>query len=371
MQIAPALLEDWLRDYYFTAEIDLGSSGVEDFSLSEVREHTGLTQEEMDAVIFRDSPSCGSDELRQAIAKRWGNGDGERVMATTGSSEALFLAMHALLQPGDKVVVLDPCYHSLGYIAESINCRLKYWRLDFERRFVPDVQELKSLVEPDTRMIVVNFPHNPTGATVSVEEQAEIIKLASSVGAYLMWDSAFAELTYERPSLPDASQQYERAISIGTLSKGYGLPGLRVGWVQAAPEVLAQCMHLRDYTSLYLSPLVEVIALRAVQNAEKLIGMRLEQARRNREIVAEWIDRQEGLVEWAKPQGGVTAFVRFPRIHDVDEFCHQLTKLHKVLLVPGSCFNRPQHARLGFGGPTAAVRQGLAHVSNLLKAHSA
>ncbi|MDX6695904.1 MAG: hypothetical protein QOF02_3507 [Blastocatellia bacterium] len=367
MQIAPALLEDWLRDYYFTAEIDLGSSGVEDFSLAELREHTGLTQAEMDAVIFRDSPSCGSDELRQAIAARWGNGDGRRVMATTGSSEALFLAMHALLRPGDKVVVLDPCYHSLGYIAESINCRLKYWRLDFERGFVPDLQELKSLIEPDTRMVIVNFPHNPTGTTVTLEEQAEIIRLASSVGAYLMWDSAFAELTYDRPPLPDAGLQYERAISIGTLSKGYGLPGLRVGWVQAAPEVLAQCMHLRDYTSLYLSPLVEAIALRAVLSAEKLLGMRLEQARRNREIVAEWIDGQQGLVEWALPQGGVTAFVRFPFLQSVDEFCHQLTKLRKVLLVPGSCFNRPQHARLGFGGPTAAVRQGLAHVSELLQ----
>lgn len=371
MEIAPALLEDWLRDYYFSSDLDIGSSGVEDFSLSELRRHTGLTQAELDAVIFRDSPSCGNAQLRQAIANRWGNGDLERVMATTGSSEALFLIMHALLRPGDKVVVVDPSYHSLIYIAESIGCSLKSWRLRFEQRFTPDLNEVERLIEPDTRMVIVNFPHNPTGATVSVAEQAELIRMASRVGAYLIWDSAFAELTYDQPPLPDASHQYERAISIGTLSKAYGLPGLRVGWALASPEVLARCVHLRDYISLYLSPLIELIALKAIENGDVLLSIRLEQARRNRAIVAEWVNHEREFVEWSPPAGGVTAFVRFPLIEDVDNFCHQLTRQHKVLLVPGSCFRHPQHARLGFGGPTAAVRQGLAQVSNLLKAQCA
>src|SRR5581483_3630124 len=120
MKIRAALLEDWLRDYYFTNEIDIGSSGVESFSLADLRRLTNLTAAQLDAVVFDDSRSCGAPELRQAIAERWGNGDAERVMATHGSSEAIFLVMHALLERGDEVIVLDPCYQSLVSIAEAI-----------------------------------------------------------------------------------------------------------------------------------------------------------------------------------------------------------------------------------------------------------
>lgn len=371
MEIAPALLEEWLRDYYFTSEVDISGSGVEDFSLSEVRELTGLAQEELDTVVFRDSPSCGCPELRQAIANRWGDGDARRVLAANGSSEVLFLIMHALLQPGDEVVVLEPAYHSHVYIADSINCRLKYWRLDFERGFTADLDELRRLITPATRMVVINFPHNPTGASVTAEEQAEIVRVAAAAGAYLVWDSAFTELTYGEPPLPDAAALYERAISIGTLSKAYGLPGLRVGWALASPEVIASCMRIKDYTSLYLSPLVEMVAVRAVEHADALLRPRLAQARRNRQIVAEWVGCHRETIEWVPPRGGVTAFVRFPRFCDVDDFCRQLTERHGVLLVPGSCFNFPRYARLGFGGPTQALQRGLAQVSSLLIAHCA
>lgn len=371
MEIAPAHLEDWLRDYYFTSEVDIGGSGVEDFSLAEVRELTGLTQAELDAVVFRDSPSCGRAELRQAIADRWGDGDARRVMVGNGSSEVLFLIMHALLRPGDEVVVLEPAYHSHVHLAASFGCRLKYWRLDFGRGFAPDLGELRRLVTPETRMVVVNFPHNPTGASVTAGEQEEIVRVAAEAGAYLVWDSAFAELTYDGPPLPDAARLYERAVSIGTLSKAYGLPGLRVGWALAPPEVLAGCVNIKDYTSLYLSPLVELIALRVVERADALLRARLAQARRNRQLVGEWVEGHRGVVEWAPPRGGVTAFVRLPLLRDVDDFCRQLTERHGVLLVPGSCFDYPQHARLGFGGQTAALRRGLAQVSELLKAHCA
>jgi capreomycidine synthase len=371
MEITPSLLEDWLRDYYFTCEIDIGGSGVEDFSLAELREHTGLTQAELDAVIFHDSPSCGQDALRHAIARRWGNNDPQRVMATVGSSEALFLLMHALLRPGDEVVVVDPSYPSLVHIAESIKCRLKYWRLRFESRYIPDLDELKSLISPQTRMLIVNFPHNPTGASLDAEQQARLIEMAASVGAYIVWDNAFAELTYERPPLPEPGLLYERAISTGTLSKGYGLPGLRVGWCFASPEVLKLCVNVRDYISLALSPLVELVALRAIEKADVLLGMRLRQARNNLQILSDWVSQHHGYVEWVPPQGGVTAFPRFPRIKDMDAFCHHLARSHKLLLVPGICFNHPRHVRLGFGGATHTFQQGLSKLSGQLLAYSA
>jgi capreomycidine synthase len=367
MEIAPALLEDYLRDYYFTSDIDIGSSGVQDFSLAEIRQHTGLTHEELDAVVFRDSPSCGDDDLRRLVARRWGNGNPERAMMTTGSNEAIFLIMHALLRAGDEVIVLDPCYYSLVNVAESLGCQLKYWRLQFANGFVPDIEEVRSLITPRTRMVVVNFPHNPTGASLTPEQQAELSRLVAEAGAYLVWDGAFAELTYEREPLPNPGLDDDRVISIGTLSKAYGLPGLRFGWCLASPGIIAELVHLRDYTSLYLSPLVEAIARRVIENADRLLEIRVRQARANLEVLKEWMGRNVEMVEWAQPQGGVTAFPRLRHIPDVARFCNRLSDEHKVLLVPGVCFKHPEHVRLGFGGPTWIVREGLSRLSAMLE----
>jgi len=364
--LAPALLENWLRDYYFTTEIDISSSGVENFSLAELREFINLTQGDIDHVIFQDSRSCGDPLLRKAMAERWGNGNLEQVMATTGSSEAIFLVMHALAQPGDEIVVLEPCYHSLVHIAESIGCRLKRWSLRSDLQFVPDVEEAKRLIGPDTRMVVVNFPHNPTGASLTAEQQADLIYTVSKNGCYLVWDAAFAQLTYNSPPLPDATLLYDRAISIGTLSKAYGLPGLRVGWCLAPPDVLSRCVHIRDYTTLYLSPLIELIALRAVENADRILSFRLKQARANLEILAEWAYQHRDFVEWVAPCGGVTAFIGLSDIDDAETFCHRFKNTYGVLLVPGTCFNHPSHVRLGFGGPTAQLREGLSRLSRML-----
>src|SRR5205085_3776116 len=119
--------------------------------------------------------SFGEPGLRNAIARRWANGDAERIMVTHGSSEAMFLLMHALLRAGDEVLVIDPAYQPLFAIAESIGCELKRWVLRFDQQFVPDVEEFKRLISPRTRMAIINFPHNPTGATLSADQQTELI----------------------------------------------------------------------------------------------------------------------------------------------------------------------------------------------------
>jgi capreomycidine synthase len=363
--IAPARLEDWLRDYYFTTKIDLGSSGVQNFSFAELRELTGLGQEELDAVVFDDGRSLGTFGLRQAIADRWGDGDMGRVMVTHGSSEAILLVMQALLGAGDEVVVLDPGYYALTNIAESIGCVMKVWPLHFEAGFVPDLDELKGMLGPRTRMVVVNFPHNPTGASLTPEQQKGLIAAVEEVGAYLVWDRAFAELTYEGEPLPEPALLYERAISLGTLSKAYGLAGLRIGWCMAAPEVLARCVHLRDYTTVFLSPFVEGIAQRAVEHADLLVGKRLAQARANLRELTGWAARHEDLIDFIPPRGGVTVFPRFRKLDEVETLCEELGK-EGILLVPGSCFGHPRHARLGFGGPSGPFREGLGRLSRCL-----
>jgi capreomycidine synthase len=364
--IAPSLLEEWLRDHYFNAELDISSSGVENFSLAEIRQRINISQEELDQIFFYDSPTNGGFELRQAIANRWGNKNPEQVMATGGSSEAIFLLMHALLQPLDEIIVIEPCYPALVHIAEAIGCSVKRWHLRFDQQFVPDLDELKGLMTQRTQMVVVNFPHNPTGASLSTEKQRELIEIISASKAYLIWDAAFADLTYDDPPLPDAFLLYEKAISLGTLSKAYGLPGLRVGWCLATTEVIDRCVRLRDYTTICLSPLSEYIAQRVIAQADAILGLRKQQALNNLTILSKWFEQHKEVMHWVSPKGGVTVFPRFPNPVDTELFCRTLMKNHNVLLAPGTCFHHPNHIRLGFGGATATVQEGLSRLSQLL-----
>ena len=366
-KLPPALLENWMRDYYFETDIDIGSSGVDDFSMPDLRRLLKLTEADFDRIVFHDSQTLGGDGLRRALAARWTGGDTSRVMATHGSSEANFLIMHALLSPGDEVVVLDPCYQQLYSVAASLGCTLRHWPLRYENGFAPDLEEARRLITPRTRMVVANFPHNPTGATVSEAEQDEIVALCARVGAYLVWDGAFQELVYDAPPLPDVSLKYERGISMGTLSKAYGLPGLRVGWCFAAPEVLERMIRLRDYVTLHLSPLVEMIAERAIDGADLLLEEHRGLARRNRDLLAAWVEEQAEFVDWVPPRGGVCAFPRLRSVPDVEAFCHRLAREERVLLVPGNCFGAPAHVRLGFGRRTEVLEEGLARVASMLE----
>jgi aspartate/methionine/tyrosine aminotransferase len=161
--------------------------------------------------------------------------------------------------------------------------------------------------------------------------------------------------------------QYERSISMGTLSKSFGLPGLRVGWCLASRDVLQRFAKLRDYTILHLSPLIELIAQRTIEQAEVVVGERFRQANANLDILKTWCDEHRDFVEWIPPRGGVCSFPRLRKISDVETFCHRLARSYGVLLVPGNCFNQPFHVRLGFGGATPLVTEGLSRFSTLLK----
>jgi capreomycidine synthase len=363
-----APLEEWMRLYYFAVDADIGSSGVSDYSLAELRALLGIRVEEMDAIVFHDSQTLGGPGVRGAIARRWAGGDVDRVMVTHGSTEAIFLVLNALLRPGDEVVVLDPVYPGLGDVARAIGCRLVPWTLRPENGWRPDLDELADAVTPRTRMIVVNFPHNPTGATLTPAEQDALLDIARQAGAWLLWDAAFADLVYDAPPLPDPALRYERAISLGTLSKAYGLPGLRVGWCLAAPEVLRRMTRVRDYTTLHLSPLVELIAERTVGAADRILEQKRAPARRNRQTVQRWMDEQGGAITWTLPAGGVCGFPRLHAAPDAEAFCHALAREQRVMLVPGTCFGWPGHARLGFGGPADALEEGLGRLAGALRA---
>lgn len=366
MRLRPAPLEDWLRDYYFTAELDISSSGVQPYSMAELRAKTGLDQGDIDSLVFADGYSLGAPAVRSAIARRWGDGDPGKVMTASGSSEAISLALTAVLRPGDEVVVVQPGYHLLIEFAAALGAVVKTWWLRPENGWRASLDELAELVSEQTRAIIVNFPQNPTGASISPDGLKRLVRCAGEAGAYVVWDAAFADLTYDDDPLPDISRLYARGISFGTFSKAFGLPGLRFGWCIAPPEVLSSCVRIRDYTTLHVSPLIELLALRVLENAGQFIQPRLKQAAVNRGILSDWSSAIGDDISLTIPAGGVAAFPRLNKLADTREFRDRLFRQLGVLVIPGYCFEAPRHIRLGFGGPTEEFTRGLDRLSGAL-----
>ncbi|WLQ32265.1 capreomycidine synthase [Streptomyces castrisilvae] len=370
-EIAAAPLEDWLRERYFAASVDISSSGVLNYTLGELRALLGVDVAELDDVIFRDSPSTGCEPLREAVAARFAPGRADRTMVTHGSTEGIFLALAALLRPGDEVVVLDPVYHALSAVARACGARLRVWELRAEDDFRPDLDLLERQLSPRTRAVVVNFPHNPTGACLDAAGRRRLAGLLARYDCHLFWDAAFGELVYDdgppvaAPGEADGLPT-DRVVSTGTLSKAYGLPGIRVGWCVAEPRLLAEMVRIRDYTTISTSPLNELLALRVLRDADRVLLPRLELARRNRTTLLEWAARHPGLVGCPPPVGGVSAFPRFPSVPDVTEACESLLREHGVLVVPGRCFGRPDRMRIGFGGDAGELTEGLDRVARVL-----
>lgn len=366
MDLAIARLEAWMRDYYHRVDHDIGSSGVRDLTIAQLRELCGFDLGDLDRMVLHDSESHGGTALRTALADRWAGGDVERMMVTHGSSEAIYLVMQLMLEPGNEIVVVEPAYQQLYDIAAGRGCRVTQWSLA-ARDFAVDLDELRALTASRPRMIVVNFPHNPTGRSITPAQQKELVDIAAAAGSWLVWDHAFGELTYTTDPLP--LPEYDRGIAWGTFSKSYGLAGLRVGWCLAPPDVLARMALLRDYIALYVSPVLEFFATHAVRNADRIVAHQRDHARHNLALLTQWADARPDLVRFTPPDGGVSAFVECLGQPDVVASCRRLAAEHRVLLVPGACFGdaHRDRVRLGFGGTTAELTAGLSHLERVLR----
>lgn len=354
----PPFLEAWYREELPRAELDISSSGVYAYSFAEVRRRVGLAAEELDEVVLEDSVSFGAPELREAVAERYAPGRADHVMATHGSSEAIALALAALLEPGDRVVVADPLYHALRSHAELRGCRVV--------RVAAAGEALEAAIVPGTRAVVVNFPHNPTGAVLTAEGACRLAERCRSAGAVLVWDGAMEELPMSGEARPLEPPAGEGVVRFGTLSKAFGLPGLRVGWCIAPPALLERTLAVRDRTTLFLSPLVERIAARAVRHAGSLIAPRLAEARGNLEYLDGWVREHAGRVAWQRPEGGVCGLLAIHGVADTEPLCRALLRDTGVLLVPGRAFEYPGHVRIGYGGPAGELREGLRRLSGFL-----
>ncbi len=264
------------------------------------------------------------------------------------------------------MISVFPAYEQLYRVAESFGAHVKRLPLRPESGYQPDLDRLSGLIDARTRLIVINNPHNPTGAVIEEPTLSQICRLAEDCGAYVLCDEAYRGLyIQEDMHVPSAVDLSTRAIATGSFAKPFSLAGLRLGWIAAPDEVIADCLIHRDYTTISCGRLDEHLALLALSHLDKLMERNLTLLRRNFQIVDDWV-AEHPVIDYVAPRGGTTAFLHYDLPVSSHDLCLQLIEKHSTLLAPGECFERENFVRLGFACDTELLRTGLNNFSALL-----
>ena len=351
MNIPPFALERYFARYEFHVEHMLCGSDCESLEIGEL-----LGMEPEAAEVFRRqrlsyTESAGAPELRQEICGLYTTIRPEHVLVCSGAEEAVFLLMHAVLHAGDHVVVHSPCYQSLAEVARSIGCAVSAWTGDESRDWELDPADLARALRPNTKLIVINTPHNPTGYLMSPERFRETNAIAQERGITLFSDEVYRESEHDPAErLPAACDVNHRAVSLGVMSKTYGLPGLRIGWIATHDAgVLSAVAMLKDYTTICNSAPSEFLAALALRHRREIAERNLGIIRGNLDVLDAFFARHGETFLWRRPRAGSIAF---PKLMDrnVESFCRDLVSSAGVLLLPGSLFeDTGNHFRIGFG----------------------
>lgn len=351
MRLAPFRLERYFAKYEFQAPYLLCSSDCESMHLRDLLAFEQGAREQLDSLWLGYTEAPGSPELRHAIAGLHENVAADQVLVHAGAEEAIFNFMNVVLGPGDHIVVHAPYYQSLGEVARSIGAEVSEWRGDADRAWELDLGTLENLLTTRTRVVVVNFPHNPTGFLPTPEFIRELSELSGRHHFIIFSDEVYRGLELD-PSdrLPALADVNERAVSLGVMSKTYGLAGLRIGWLATRNEDLfRQLAAFKDYTTICNSAPSEFLATLALRNAAPIVERNLRIIRNNLDRLDIFFSAHADLFGWYRPKAGSIAFPKLRR-GAVDDFCHDLVERAGVLLLPGTLYGDRFNAfRIGFG----------------------
>ncbi len=361
MKLPPFILERYFAKHEFNVKHLLCCSDCQSMSIRELLTLSPGAEEEFLRLRLGYTESRGSPSLRALIAGIYGGIDAGQVLVHGGAEEAIFLFMHAALEPSDHLIVHWPCYQSLFEIARGIGCDVTPWPAREEEGWALDPEELKRLVRPNTRAIILNSPHNPTGWQMPRDAFLETVKFAETGGITLFSDEVYRESEYDKKDrLPAACDAGERAVSLGVMSKTYGLPGLRIGWVATQNrDIYVRMEELKDYTTICASGPSEFLAQTALRHRQTLVERNVEIISGNLAVLDGLFARHADRLAWRRPIAGPIAFPRLLR-EDSRAFCSGLLREEGVLLLPGEVYaDRENHFRIGFGRaglPAAAAR---------------
>ena len=370
MTIASFKLERYFALYEFKVKYLLSPSDCESLSMAELLRMAAPESLELwQGLSLGYTESQGHPLLRDEVARLYQHISPENVLIAA-PEEAIFIAMQTLLRPGDQVVAISPAYQSLHEIARSLGCAVTDWNLTPapQGTWRLDLGRLEDSLTDRTRLLVINFPHNPTGYTLSASELDSIIQLARRHDLYLFSDEMYRLLEYAPGArLPAVCDLYEKGISLSGLSKSLALPGLRIGWLASQESALLQSwLAFKDYTTICNSAPAEILGLIALQNKEQILRRNLEIIRANIASAEQFFGSHPQQFAWFAPKAGSVAFPEWLGKGTVEQFCQAVLDQQGVMIVPGSLFDfNGNHFRVGLGRRN--LPEALAQVGEYLK----
>lgn len=351
--LPPFAIERYFAVHEFAVPYLLCASDVEPLSMQEL---LALADDETralwDDLVLGYTETLGAPLLRQAIAGLYETLEGDDVIAVVGASEALFVLISALVRPGDHVVALWPAYQSLYDLARAQGAQVDLVELRPEDGWALDLDRIAQAMRPNTRAVIVNLPHNPTGMHPGAAEFAALVGLVERHGATLVCDEVYRGLEQDPGArLPAAADCSPGAVSVGVLSKSYALAGLRVGWLATRDrELLDAVAQIRDYTSLCSPAPSEVLGIVALRAAEALLERSRSIIAANLPLVDALLAEHAGRMDWVRPSAGSIGFPRYRGKDGIDAFNERLVREQGVLLLPGRVYGYGDgRFRLGFG----------------------
>lgn len=352
--VPPIELFQWLIKNYQKAEHCLAFSNIHGLRFSEFQKLTGYEIPQNFDMGW--DAHYGADELNDALAKIYNCSVGN-IVTSSGGSEANFLVYLSLLEPGDDFIIEKPGYQPMWLSAEMLGARRIDWSRKFEDNYQLDLESLKNLITPKTKLIVLTNPHNPTGKTVPKKDIAELAEIACKNGAYVMIDEIFLEGT-KKPQ--GSSFGAPNVIITSSMTKVFGLGGNRTGWVIGPEEVALKCQLAKAHTDVASNFLGELMSASALEKARAVLVDRFkERTLPNLDIVKEWMARQADILEWVEPNGGIMCYPGYKGNLPSKELCQRLLDEAGVLVNPGCYFNDEGHFRLTFSIEQDRLRSGL------------
>ncbi|HEK85760.1 MAG: aminotransferase class I/II-fold pyridoxal phosphate-dependent enzyme [Candidatus Saccharicenans sp.] len=348
-------------------EYNLSESGVHPLNLEEL-----LTPEEIKELFKKElgyTQTNGTPPLRENISRLYPGIGLEQIMVTAGSSEANFLIVWSLLEPGDEVIFELPNYMQMWGLSRAFGGRVKPLWLKEELGWQPDLNDLPKLITPSTKLIILTNPNNPTGSILSQEARKEIIRLAEKAGAWLLVDEVYRGAERNGQETSSFWGSYEKVIVVGGLSKAYGLPGLRLGWLVGPEQLVKKIWTYHDYTTISVSALTDYLAAVALQpeRRKKLLGRTRRILNSNLPVLEEWLKSFGDLFYYHQPQAGAILFAGYRLKINSTELVEKIRQEKSVLLVPGDHFELDGHLRLGYGSNQEYLTAALDRVAQSLK----
>ena len=343
-------IERWYERYEFTTELQLSSSDCESVSIAELLSFEPDARKRLESLRLGYTEVSGSEELRAAIASLYERTDAGAIVALAAAEEGIFAVETALLGPGDHAVVEVPCYESALAVARSTGAEVDTWRRAYADGWAHDLDALERLLRPDTKLVYVNTPHNPTGTSMPRAVLDRVVELCAERGSVLFCDEVYRGLEHAPGArLPAACDLYERAVSLGSVSKTYGLPGLRTGWIACRDAAVRNAtVAVKLYTTICSSAPSELLAALALRHRERLVDPNRALVLENLALADAFVAAHPERLDWVRPDASPIGFPRL-RVPDTRTFCERLATEAGVLLLPGEVYDVPGHVRLGLG----------------------